>query len=144
MHRRPFGRARTLAGIASIVLLIGSVLPWWTVGGDGGLPARSGNAFDGPGILVFLTAVAALALLTLPYAAERPIAADRWPAYTLLVLVGWIGFLWRTFDLWASGAFTFHGLGEVFTRMPGLWIVAIGLAMLSRAAYDISSEPALR
>ena len=144
MHRRPLGRARTLVVIASIALLVGCVLPWWTVGGDGALPARSGNGFDGSGILVFLTAVASLALLTLPYAAERPIAADRWPAYALLVVVGWFGFGLRVLDLFGSGAFTVQDLSEIVTRMPGLWVVGIGLAVLSRAAYDVASEPVSR
>ena len=144
MHRRPLGRARTLVAIAAVLVLVGCLLPWWTVGGDGALPALSGNAFDGPGILVFLAAVASLALLTLPYAAERPIGADRWPAYTLLVVAAWIGYLWRVFDLWGSGAFTFGDPAEVFTRMPGLWVVGIGLAILSRAAYDVASEPVSR
>ena len=144
MHRRPLGRARTLVAIAAVAVLIGCVLPWWTVGGDGGLPARSGNAFDGPGILVFLAAVASLALLTLPYAAERPIGADRWPAYTILVVAAWIGYLVRVFDLLDSGAFRFGDPSEVFTRMPGLWVVGIALAVLSRAAYDVASEPVSR
>jgi hypothetical protein len=138
MHRRPLGRARTLVAIAAIALLVGCVLPWWTIGGDGGLPVRSGNAFDGTGILVFLAAVASLALLTLPYAAERPITADRWPAYTLFVILGWIG------ELGTSGAFTFQDPSEAFTRLPGLWVVGIALAVLSRAAYDVASEPVSR
>ncbi|MCI0345055.1 MAG: hypothetical protein L0221_06350 [Chloroflexi bacterium] len=144
MHRRPLGRARTLVAIAALGVLIGCVLPWWTVGGDGGLPALSGNAFDGTGILVFLAAVASLALLTLPYAAERPIGVDRWPAYTLFVVAAWIGYLWRVLDLWGSGAFTFAEPLEVLTRMPGLWVVGIALAVLSRAAYDVASEPVVR
>jgi hypothetical protein len=114
------------------------------VGGDGALPARSGNGFDGSGILVFLTAVASLALLTLPYAAERPIAADRWPAYALLVGVGWLGYGLRVLDLFGSGAFTVQEVSEIVTRMPGLWVVGIGLAVLSRAAYDVAGEPAIR
>lgn len=144
MHRRPLGRARTLVAVAAVALIVGCVLPWWTVGGDGGLPARSGNAFDGAGIVVFLIAVASLALLTLPYAAERPVLADRWPAYALFVGLGWLGFGLRVLDLLGSGAFTVHDLSELVTRMPGLWVVAIGLSVMSRAAYDVASEPALR
>jgi hypothetical protein len=144
MHRRPLGRARTLVAIASAILLVGCLLPWWTVGGASGLPVQSGNGFNGTGILVFLTAVASLALLTLPYAAERPIAADRWPAYALFVVAGWAGFGLRVFELVGSGAFTFSDPSEVFTRMPGLWVVAIGLATLSRAAYDVAGEPVSR
>ena len=47
------------------------------LGGDGGLPATY-NAFDGTGIVVFLAALATLALVALPYAAgDRPMAIDR-------------------------------------------------------------------
>ena len=144
MHRRPLGRARTLVTIAALVLLVGCLLPWWTVGGDGGLPARSGNAFDGTGIFVFIAAVASLALVTLPYAAERPILADRWPAYALFVVVGWIGFGLRVIELLTSGAFTIHEPSELVTRMPGLWVVAVGLAIASRGAFEVAGEPIAR
>jgi hypothetical protein len=144
MHRRPLGRARTLVAIAAVIVLAGCLLPWWTVGGDGALPARSGNAFDGIGILAFLAAVASLALLTLPYAAERPVAADRWPAYALFVVVGWVGFGVRLYELLTSGAFTIHDPTELLTRMPGLWIVAVGLAILSRGTYEVAGEPVAR
>ena len=32
----------------------------------------------------------------------------------------------------------------MFTNGPGLWLVAIGLAILSRATYDMAREPAYR
>jgi len=144
MHRRPVGRARILAAAAAVVVLVGCLLPWWAVGGTEGLPALGGNAFDGFGILVFVVALATIALVTLPYATERPVGADRWPAYALLAAAGWIAFAIRIVDLLSLRAFLFDQPTDVFTRGPGLWITGLGLAMLARAAYDVYREPPVR
>jgi len=141
MHRRPIGRARLLAALAAVVMVAGCLLPWWSVGGTEGLPALGGNGFDGLGIVVFVVALATIALVTLPYARERPVAADRWPAYAILAGAGWIGFGLRILDLLALRAFLFDQPTDVFTRGPGLWVVGIGLVMLARAAYELVSEP---
>lgn len=141
MHRRPVGRARLLAALAAAVILAGCLLRWWLVGGNEGLPALSGNAFDGFGILVFVVALATIALVTLPYARERPVGIDRWPAYALLAAVGWLAFGIRIVDLLAMRAFQYDEPTQVFTNGPGLWVTGIGLAMLARAAYDLYHEP---
>ena len=141
MHRRPIGRARLLAALSAVVIVAGCLLPWWAVGGMAGLPAIGGNAFDGFGILVFIVALATIALVTLPYATDRPVRADRWPAYAILAAAGWIGFGLRILDLLALRAFLFDQPTDVLTRGPGLWVVGIGLVMLTRAAYDIFREP---
>ena len=143
-HRRPVGRARTLAALSALVILAGCVLRWWSVGGTSGLPELGGNAFEGFGIVVFVVALATIAVVTLPYATERPVGADRWPAYALLAGLGWLALLLRVIDLAILRAFSFHQPTEVFTNGPGLWITAIGLAMLARAAYDIFRDPAGR
>jgi hypothetical protein len=137
MYRYPVGRGRWTATAAAIVLLIGCVLPWYTAGGQvGGLPPVTGNAFESSGILVFLVALATLALVTLPYAAgDRPVGLDRWPPYLILLLIALIGVLLRTFDLWGRGVL---GLPD---RSPGLWLVAVGLLLLARATFEISQSP---
>ncbi|MBI2776854.1 MAG: hypothetical protein HYX57_06290 [Chloroflexi bacterium] len=144
MHRRPVGRARLLAALGAVLILAGSVLRWWAVGGENGLPELTGNGFDGFGILVFVVALATIALVTLPYATERPVGADRWPAYAILAATGWIAFGIQLADLLALRVFRFDQPTEVFTNGPGLWLTAIGLAMLARAAYDIFREPGYR
>jgi hypothetical protein len=141
MHRRPVGRARLLAALAAAVILVGCLLPWWSVGGTEGLPPLGGNAFEGFGLLVFVVALATIALVTLPYARERPVGADRWPAYAILAATGWVAFGVRLVDLVALRAFQFDQPTDVFTRGPGLWVTGIGLIMLARAAYDIFREP---
>ncbi len=145
MHRRPLGGGRTLAAIASILIIVGSVLPWWRVGGTSGIPFAGGNAFEGSGIIVFLVGVATLALVALPYAVgDRPTGLDRTVSFGLLAIVGWLGFGWRVLDLLLSGAFTFAEPVQVFTNGPGLWIAGLGLAILSRSVYRMTREPVYR
>jgi hypothetical protein len=134
MHRRPLSRGRRLAALAALIIIVGCVLPWWQFGGDGGLPLRTGNAFEGAGILVFFAALATIALVTLPYASDRPASIDRGISYVAIAVIGWIGLVLRAFDLFQVGALSLP------TTSPGLWLSAIGLAVLSRAAYEIARE----
>ncbi|HVA86052.1 MAG TPA: hypothetical protein VNF73_06995 [Candidatus Saccharimonadales bacterium] len=136
MHRFPLGRGRWMAAISSIVILVGCVLPWFTAGDKiGGLPPTTGNAFEGTGILVFLAALATLALVSLPYAAgDRPVGFDRWPPYLVILAIGVIGLLIRSIDLWGRGV-----LGPP-DRSPGLWLVGLGLIGLARATFEIAQS----
>jgi hypothetical protein len=144
MHRRPVGRSRLLAAIGALLALGGCFLPWWTVGGNNGLPVLTGTGFDSVGILVFGASIATLALVTLPYASERPVPADRWSSYAILAAVGWLAFGYRIVDLATMRAFSFAEPADVVTNIPGLWLAGIGLAILARAAYEMLQEPRLR
>jgi hypothetical protein len=145
MHRRPVGRARLTAAVGALVTLAGCLLPWWTVGGGRNeITKLSGNAFDSLGIVVFLAALATIALITLPYATERPVAADRWSSYVAIAVVAWLAFLYRVLDLILQHALAFDEPVDVFTRIPGLWITGIGLVILARAAYDLWQAPSQR
>lgn len=144
MHRRPAGRARRLAAIGALVTLVGCFLPWWSRGGGIGLPELSGTAFEGMGIVVFAAAIATLALVTLPYASERPVSADRWTSYALITAIAWVGFAYRIVELGSLRAFSFPQPADIVLSMPGLWLVGIGLLILTRAAYEMRQEPRLR
>ena len=149
MHRRPLGRGRSMAALGGVLMVIGSVLQWWQVGGTPGITATSGNGLAGSGILVFLVGIATLALVALPYAAgDRPLGLDRWLTFAILAVAGWIGFAWRVIELALlggfPGAFQFGSPAQVVTNGPGLWIAGIGLAILSRAAYVMTRESAYR
>lgn len=144
MHRRPVGRSRRLAAIGGVVTLIGCFLPWWTRVAAEGLPPLSGTAFESMGILVFAAAIATLALVTLPYASERPVAADRWSSYALISAIGLGGFAYRILELASLRAFSFAEPADIVTRIPGLWLAGIGLLILVRATYEMLQEPRLR
>lgn len=137
MHRRPLGRGRLLAAISACVLLIGCVLPWYTAaGGDTGITAVSTNAFTDKGIVVFIVALAVLALVSLPYAAgDKPVALDRALSYVIVTLVAIGAFAWRTIEF-----ILVDPTGIRPDLAPGLWLVAIGLVILARAAYEIAGE----
>src|SRR5262245_4305516 len=108
MHRRPVSRTRLLAAIGGLVTLAGCFLPWWSRGGDPGeLTKLSGTAFEGMGIVVFAAAIATLALVTLPYATERPVAIDRWSSYAVIAAAGWLAFAYRILELASINAFSF-------------------------------------
>lgn len=144
MHRRPVSRTRRLAAVGAVLALIGCFLPWWTRGGGIGLPQLSGTAFEGMGIVVFAMAIATLALLTLPYASERPVAADRWTSYALLTAIAWLAFGYRIVELASLKAFAFAEPANFITNIPGLWLAGIGLAIMTRASYEMLQEPHLR
>ena len=136
MHRRPLGNGRRLALFASAVLIVGCVLPWFRVGGDGGLTPLVYRSFDGAGILAFLAALITIALVTLPYATGgRPVLVDRGLFYWILAIAAIAGVL-----LWIPNALAAPE-GLLPDRAYGFWITAVGAIMLARAAYEITLEP---
>ncbi len=152
MHRRPLGRGRRLAVIGAIVILVGCVLPWYTLGGGSGLPTYSWWVLTlsengaGPGMLSFLAALLTIALVTLPYAtAGRPVGVDAWPAYLVflvLALIGAIGWPLQV-AIWSGGPGGFDVTGFAPDKAPGYWIAVIGTIVLARAVFEIHQEPAV-
>jgi hypothetical protein len=141
MHRRPLGNGRRLAVVGAVLLIVGCVLPWYVLGGDGGLPRQVYRAFDGTGIISFFAGLGTLALVALPYAAgERPVAIDRALSFALLAVAAVIGVL-----LWIPQANVLDAPGGLLPNQAfGYWIAALGAIVLARAAYDIWLEPPRR
>jgi hypothetical protein len=136
MQRRPMGNGRRLAALAAIVIAAACFLPWWQTFADGGLPPMSDNAFEGSGVIVFFVALAVIALLALPYAAgDVPVGLDRSLSFLILTVVGWLALAIRIVDLATTNVEAI-----LPQRAYGLWLAAVGLALLSRAVYDISRE----
>lgn len=137
MHRRPLGRGRVLAVIASVLMLVACLLPWFGTGGGSDLPGISQHAFDGPGVLVFAAALLVLALVTLPYAGERPVAVDAWPAYLLFLGLAVAGVV-----LWPlTGDRLSYPEGFLPDRAPGYWLAILGVLVLARAVFEIHQRP---
>jgi hypothetical protein len=138
LHRRPLGRGRFVAAVSAILILVGSVLPWFRVGGSDGIPAVDGNAFAGAGILVFLAGLATLALVALPFAAgDRPVALDRWWAYAAVTAVAGVGLVLRVAGIAGDGG----GLEVMLPdRAPGLWLAAAGVVGLVFATAALYGE----
>jgi hypothetical protein len=138
VHRRPLGRGRLLAAIGALIILVGSILPWYSVGGalSTGLPAYTRNAFSDKGIVVFIGALVVLALVSLPYAAgDKPVALDRALAYGIVFLVALGAFAWQTVSY-----VLIDPAGLRPDLAPGSWVVAVGLIVLARSTYEISAE----
>ena len=136
MTRRSLGRGRLIIVIGALVIVAGSLPAWWTVGGTV-TEVHTGNAFDFPtsGIVVFLSALAMLFLVVLPYATRDGEAAiDRPLAYAALVLVAIGAFALRVYQISQFG-----GLG-LPDRAPGLWITGAGLLVLCWALVELAGE----
>jgi hypothetical protein len=135
MYRRSLGSARRLALVAGLLLVIGSILPWYQQGGGTAeLPTRLYTAFDGTGFASFLAGLATLALLALPYAlGDRPAPLDHWVSFGALAVVAILGVV-----LWVptSGALA-DPSGLLPTRAYGFWIELVGAVLLGRAAFEV-------
>ena len=139
VHRRALGSGRRLAVVGSVLVIVGCLLPWYVLGGDGGLPQQTYTAFDGSGIVAFIAALATLALVVLPYAAgPRPVAVDRGLTYGILAIAALAGVaLWLPNVLEAPE-------GLLPDRAYGWWIAAVGAVLMARGAFEVSQEPPRR
>jgi hypothetical protein len=134
MNRRSLGRGRLLVGSGAIVILLACLFPWGQTAGIGLHPERTG-AFDGFGIIVFVAAVAFLALLLLPYAGgDQPFVLDR--PLVFAVVLGWgaVGFLLKLVQIVQDGVL---GLPD---RSLGLWLAGIGLAIAAWGVAEMTTE----
>ena len=136
MNRRAFGRGRLVAAVGGLVTLVACFLPWSTTGGPSGLPQIITNAFAGAGIVVFVAAVALLALIALPYTAgDQPLPFDRPRTFAVIVAIGIIGLAVRAFQLAGLGVLALPD------RALGLWLAGVGLAIAAWAVAEIAAEP---
>ncbi len=140
MHSRPLGNGRRLALLGAIILVVGCLLPWYTVGGDGGLPAEAYRAFTYPqGLVALLAGLGTLALIALPYAAgARPLAIDRGIVFGVLAAAAILGVV-----LWIPAVLDAPE-GLLPDRAYGFWISAVGAILMGRGAFEISQEPPRR
>jgi hypothetical protein len=134
MNRRALGRGRLLVVLGALVTLAGMVPAWWRLARTNATVV-SGNGLEGAGIVVFLAALALLAVVTLPYATRNGQSAlDRPGTYVLLALAAVGAFLFRVFEI---SQFTALGLP---LEAPGLWLSGLGLIVVVWGVADLLTE----
>ncbi|MEP7158295.1 MAG: hypothetical protein ABI797_02630 [Chloroflexota bacterium] len=134
MTRRPLGRGRTLIALGALLVLAGMLPAWWHLA-QTNRDALSGNGLEGGGIVIFLAALALLALIVLPYATrDGDSALDRPAGYVLLSLFAIAAFLFRVYEI--SG---FASL-ELPMSSPGLWLTGAGVVVVVWGVADILTE----
>jgi hypothetical protein len=132
--RRALGRGRLLVSLGALVTLAGTVPPWWTVGGAV-TPVFSGNALQGAGVLVFLSAITLLMLVVLPFTRrDGETRLDRPAAFALLAAIGVAGYGLRLVEIASMEAL---GLPD---RAPGLWLTGAGLLVIGWGVVEIFNE----
>ena len=144
MNRSPIQRGRWVVTVGALVIIAASFLQWWQLGGGKDeLPARSdiglGSQLDGFGFLFFLVAVATLLLITLPYAAEGPVAIDRPVSFVALLGVAFVAYALRTITMLQEGLLLYTGQTPPIQplRGPGYWIGALGLVIFARGVFEL-------
>lgn len=134
MNRRALGRGRLLVAIGALVALAGMIPSWWKLPRTN-TTALSGNGLEGAGIIIFLGALALLAVVVLPYATrDGNSALDRPASYVLLALVAVGAFLFRMFEI---SRFTSLGLP---TEALGMWLTGLGLVIVVWGVADLLTE----
>jgi hypothetical protein len=134
MTRRALGRGRLLVGIGAIVTVAGLIPLWWAVERTGGVPI-SGNGLQGAGIVIFLSAMAMLAVIVLPATTrDGDSAVDRPVTYVVLALLAVGAYLLRLYEISA-----FASLGLPLDA-PGLWMTGVGLAIIAWGVAEIVVE----
>ena len=134
MNRRALGRGRLLVVLGALTTLAGMIPSWWKLPRTNAA-ALSGNGLEGAGIIIFLGALALLAVVTVPYATRDGDAAiDRPGSYVLLALMAVGAFLFRIYEI---SRFASLGLP---TDAPGMWLSGLGLVIVVWGVADVLTE----
>ena len=122
-------RFRVLVFLGALAMIGSGFLPWWRSGGDSvsgvRLPAQEGIGLEGPGLVIYGTAILALVLLDIGYMRGRWgfILDSAW-VYLGLGVVGAAALLYRGWELWSVGYLPLP------QQSPGLAVAAVGVALV--------------
>jgi hypothetical protein len=122
-------RFRVLVLLGALAMIGSGFLPWWRSGGDSvsgvRVPAQEGIGLEGPGLVIYGTAILVLVLLDIGYMRGRWgfILDSAW-VYLGLGLVGAAALLYRGWELWSVGYLPLP------QQSPGLAVAAVGVALV--------------
>ena len=122
-------RFRALILLGCLAMIASGFLPWWHAGGESvsgvAVPASSGIGLEGPGLVIYGAALAALVLLDIGYMRGRwGFVLDAPIVYLLIGLVAGAALGYRAYELWSVGYLPLP------QRSPGLAVAAVGIALV--------------
>ena len=122
-------RFRILILLGAMAMIASGFLPWWRTGGDTvsgvELPARQGIGLEGPGLVIYGSALLVLVLLDIGYMRGRwGFFLDAPVVYLLLGLVGGVALAYRGWQLWSVGYLPLP------QQSPGLALATVGVALV--------------
>jgi hypothetical protein len=133
--RRGLGRGRTLIALGASLAICSMPLPWLKVGGVV-LAAETATGFDGSGVVMFVAAVAMLAVMLLPYATRSgQVALDRPAAYVVLLAIALAGLISEALGLLGT-----EGSSLAPLDAPGLWLAGAGMAVATWGVLELLAE----
>ena len=123
------GRFRLLVLLGALAMIGSGFLPWWWTGGQeiSGvlLPTLQGIGLQGPGLVIYGAAIAALLLLDIGYMRGRwGFVLDVPLTYMVIGLVATAALLYRGWELWSVGYLPLP------QSSPGLALATVGLALM--------------
>ncbi|MCV0404242.1 MAG: hypothetical protein K5924_11170 [Chloroflexi bacterium] len=134
------GRFRFLVLLGSLAMIGSGFLPWWRTGGESVsgvlVPAQEGIGLEGPGLVIFGAAIAALVLLDIGYMRGRwGFILDAPIVYVALGTLGGAALLYRAWELWSVGYLPLP------QQSPGLALAAVGVALMLYGAGTGFGQP---
>jgi hypothetical protein len=129
MGDRSGGRFRFMVLLGSLLMIVSGFLPWWHAGGESvsgvAVPASSGIGLEGPGLVIYGAALAALVLLDIGYMRGRwGLVLDAPIVYLLIGLLAGAALAYRAYELLSVGYLPLP------QRSPGLAVAAVGIALV--------------
>ncbi|HSM38163.1 MAG TPA: hypothetical protein VK838_02440 [Candidatus Limnocylindrales bacterium] len=115
--------------LGSLLMAVAGFLPWWSAGGETvsgvPIPAAHGIGLEGPGMVIFGAAIAALVLLDIGYMRGRwGFILDAPWAYLVLGIAAAAALGYRILELWTV---SFMPLPQ---QSPGIAAAAVGVALM--------------
>lgn len=134
--RRGLGRGRSIIVVGAILAIISIPLAWRKAGGIV-LDVETDWGFSGSGLLMFVAALAMLALIVLPYTTRtRRSALDRPLAYAALLVIGIAGLALAVADL--VGGEEAYSLAPL--DVPGLWLALLAMTITTWGVLELIAE----